>query len=79
MSNRNCYENEIRLIGCYFYEKRNKKKYSLNKMACFMDITTSQHLSKVEKGTTNPTFKTMLDICNALDIKLKDVFKELNI
>lgn len=42
---------------------------------CEMD---KPNVNRIEKGNTNPTFLTLLRICQALEIELKDLFKEYN-
>ena len=40
---------------------------------CNMD---KPNVNRLEKGATNPTFLTLIRICKALDIELKDLFKD---
>lgn len=35
------------------------------------------NLARIEDGNTNPTVKTLLKICDALDIKMVDLFKQI--
>ena len=37
------------------------------------------NVNRLEKGATNPTFLTLLRICKALDIELKELFKDFDI
>ena len=43
---------------------------------CNMD---KPNVNRLEKGGTNPTFLTLIRICKALDIELKEFFKDFDI
>lgn len=43
---------------------------------CEMDKT---NVNRIEKGNTNPTFLTLIRICKALEIDLKDLFEDFKI
>lgn len=43
---------------------------------CEMDKT---NVNRIEKGNTNPTFLTLVRICIALEIDLKDLFEDFKI
>ena len=43
---------------------------------CEMDKT---NINRIESGNTNPTFLTLIRICKALEIDLKDLFEDFNI
>lgn len=60
------------------------KKYRLEKgltsvefgYRCEMD---KPNVNRLEKGNTNPTFLTLIRICKALDIELKDLLKDFEL
>jgi DNA-binding Xre family transcriptional regulator len=37
------------------------------------------NVNRLEKGNTNPTFLTLIRICKALDIQLKDLLKDFEL
>ena len=43
---------------------------------CEMDKT---NINRIETGNTNPTFLTLVRICKALEIELKDLFEGFKI
>ncbi|NWJ49574.1 MAG: helix-turn-helix transcriptional regulator [Bacteroidetes bacterium] len=43
---------------------------------CEMD---KPNVSRLEKGNANPTFLTLIRICKALEIDLKDLFEDFKI
>lgn len=43
---------------------------------CEMD---KPNVNRLEKGNTNPTFLTLIRICIALDIELKDLFNNFQL
>lgn len=52
-------------------ESKNITQYRLAK-DLFME---QSNLARIEDGNTNPTVKTLLKICDALDIQMVDLFK----
>ncbi|WP_410880907.1 helix-turn-helix domain-containing protein [Myroides sp. DW712] len=66
-------QNEIiREIGNKIRAQRELKGLTLMQFADRLNIEYN-NLIRIEKGRTNPTIGTLINICNCLDIKLKDL------
>lgn len=52
---------------------RNKRKLTLEKLAEMAGISTN-HLSKLEAHNTKPSFTSIVNLANALDVELKELF-----
>ena len=76
--NMNNYENTIKLIAQNIKKIRQSKGLSVQEVAYRCDIERS-NLSRLEAGKTNMTIKTLCLICNALNIQIKDVIKEIDL
>lgn len=50
-----------------------KRKGMTQKDVAFACEMEEQNYRRVEKGLTNPTLKSLVRICSALDVKLKDL------
>ena len=74
----NNYENTIKLIAQNIKKIRQSKGLSVQEVAYRCDIERS-NLSRLEAGKTNMTIKTLCLICNALNIQIKDVIKEIDL
>jgi len=59
-------------IGMKIRAERELKNISLTQFADRLNIEYN-NLIRIEKGRTNPTIGTLINICNCLDIKLKDL------
>lgn len=68
----NNYEDIIRLITQNIKKIRQSKGLSVQEVAYRCDIERS-NLSRLEAGKTNMTIKTLCLICNALNVKIKDI------
>ena len=66
-------------IGMLIRKIRKSKNISQYKLSYKAEFVTRMTLIRIEKGETNPSIDTLKDICDALDIKLKDIFNELDI
>ncbi|MGG5578046.1 helix-turn-helix domain-containing protein [Myroides sp. C15-4] len=62
----------IKGIGNQIRAQRELKKLTLMQFADKLNIEYN-NLIRIEKGRTNPTIGTLINICNQLDIKLKDL------
>ena len=70
--------NFCKLFGAHLRKIRENKKIGMREFALLAEIEYSQ-LSKIEKGTTNPTLFTIIKLSNALKIEHSELFKfELN-
>ena len=54
-------------------EFRASKKLSQKEVAYKAEME-EQNYRRIELGNTNPTIKSLVKICNALDIEIKDLF-----
>lgn len=68
------YQDEINFISKRIRELRKSKKLTIQELAYRCDIERS-NMSRIEAGRTNLTVKTLCTICNALNVKLKDVVR----
>lgn len=59
-------------IGLKIRKERESKEFSLTQFADKLNIEYN-NLIRIEKGRTNPTIGTLINICNCLDVKLKDL------
>lgn len=62
-------------VGARITFFRNKKHYSVNKLATLAGISQS-YLRDVELGKKNPTVEVLAYICDALEISLCDFFND---
>lgn len=60
-------------FGSQLRKLRLSKGYGLREFALFADMEYSQ-LSKIERGVTNPTLNTVLNLAIALDIEHTELF-----
>lgn len=67
------FENELISLGKRIRKLRLSKKMTLAKLAAYCDFEKS-NMARIEKGNTNPTFKTLHKIANALEIDIKVLF-----
>ena len=68
-------ENEcLILIGKNISRIRKEQLITIKELGFRCDIEKS-NLIPIEKGRVNVTIKTLVKICNALDIDLKDLLK----
>lgn len=68
------YKTEIMAIAERIKRLRKERGLTVQEVAYRCDMERS-NLSRIEAGKTNLTIKTICTICNALDVKLKDVVK----
>ncbi len=52
---------------------RHSKRLSLNDLASYCHLEKTS-ISRIENGRTNVTFKTIIILCKALDIEIKELF-----
>ena len=62
-------------IGTRISFFRNKKQYSVNRLATLAGISQS-YLRDVELGKKNPTVEVLSYICDDLDLSLRDFFDD---
>lgn len=62
-------------LGKNIVQMRKKLKMSQEKLALdsFID---QRRLAKIEKGTANPTIKTLHKLCRVMRLKIVDLLKE---
>lgn len=70
------YEDIIKLIAQNIKKIRVSKGLSVQEVAYRCDIERS-NLSRLEAGKTNMTIKTICLICNALNVEIIDLLKEI--
>ena len=64
---------ELNTLGRKIAQLRIKKGFTQEKLADMVGYS-SNHISKLESARTNPSFELLVDIANALNIELKDLF-----
>lgn len=69
-------EKYLRCIGNRIIEIRTSKGFTQYKLAKNLMMEQS-NLARIEKGETNPTIKTLLKICEVLEISLEELIKEI--
>lgn len=65
-----------KIVGEVISDYRKKKGISQEVLSGLADIGRT-HLSAIERGERKPTLETLYRICNALDVKMSDVVKEI--
>ena len=65
-----------KIAGEVISDYRKKKGISQEVLSGLADIGRT-HLSAIERGERKPTLETLYRICNALDVKMSDVVKEI--
>ena len=63
-----------RKLGRIIYRLRERKKLTQEQLCLLCDINRS-YFSKIEKGHTNPSIKTLNKLCRILRIKIYDLFR----
>lgn len=63
-------------IGARIKDLRIAKGVTQNNLAIMCDWDY-QYLSRLESGNANMTIRTIIRICNALDVSLADFFREI--
>lgn len=64
------------IVGEVISEFRKRKGISQEVLSGLSDIGRT-HLSAIERGERKPTLETFYRICIALDVKMSDVFAEI--
>lgn len=54
---------------------RKKRGLSQEQLAESSKICT-RYLSRIESGSANPTSKVLIQLCEALDVEIRDLFQE---
>ena len=67
---------DAKTVGEVILDYRKKKGISQEVLSGLADIGRT-HLSAIERGERKPTLETLYRICNALDVKMSDVVKEI--
>ncbi len=67
------YQDEIKAVARRIRQFREQRKLTVQELAYRCNIERS-NLSRIEAGRSNCTIKTLVIICEALDIKLADLF-----
>lgn len=65
-----------KLIGLRIKELRTKKGLTQEKVAEIMGINP-KYMSGIERGKENPTLNTFINLSNALDVEIGDIFTSL--
>lgn len=71
------YQEEIDAVARKIKQFREQRKLTVQELAYRCNIERS-NLSRIEAGRSNCTIKTLFIICEALDIKLADLFGSRN-
>ena len=64
----------IKALGVRIRQLRMKKGLTQNELADACSFQKAS-MSKIESGQSNPTVKTLFKICQALDVPIRDLFK----
>lgn len=64
----------LKALGAHIKQIRESKGLSAAEFGRRMFMERS-HVSRLEAGGTNPTSTTLKTICNAMEIKMEDLFK----
>ncbi|MGN1329589.1 MAG: helix-turn-helix domain-containing protein [Eubacterium sp.] len=67
---------DAKTVGEVISDYRKKKGISQEVLSGLADIGRT-HLSAIERGERKPTLETLYRICNALDVNMSDVVKEI--
>ncbi len=67
---------DAKIVGEVICDYRKRKGVSQEVLSGLADIGRT-HLSAIERGERKPTLETLYRICNALDIKMSDVVREI--
>ena len=65
-----------RLIGMKIKALRNSKSFTQEQLAEKVGITP-QYLGNIERGKENPTLNTFINLSNAIDVSLNEIFNLL--
>jgi transcriptional regulator with XRE-family HTH domain len=65
--------NEKKLIGLRIKALRKSKKFSQEKLAEKAE-TSPNYLSRMERGTENPTLDMLIKLANALEVEMWEMF-----
>lgn len=65
-------DNAIKTIASKIKQQRLAQQMTVQELAYRCEMERS-NMSRIESGKVNVTVKTMCAICNALNIKLKDI------
>ncbi|MBI5098841.1 MAG: helix-turn-helix transcriptional regulator [Nitrospirae bacterium] len=65
--------NEKKLIGRRIKELRRSKELSQEKLAELAE-TSPNYLSRMERGTENPTLDMLIKLSNALEVEMWEIF-----
>ncbi len=69
---------DAKIVGEVIKKKRIKKGVSQEALSGLADIGRT-HLSAIERGERKPTLETLYRISCALDIKMSDIVKEIEL
>jgi transcriptional regulator with XRE-family HTH domain len=67
---------DSKIVGSVICDFRKRKGISQEVLSGLADIGRT-HLSAIERGERKPTLETLYRLCNALDVKMTDVVKEI--
>jgi len=67
-------EKYLKKLGKHIANLREKKNLSQYRMAKEL-LTEQSNYARIEDGTTNPTVKTLLKICEVLECEMKEIFE----
>ncbi|MGN0196155.1 MAG: helix-turn-helix domain-containing protein [Candidatus Cryptobacteroides sp.] len=65
-------DDAIRTIASKIKQQRLAQQMTIQELAYRCEMERS-NMSRIESGKVNVTVKTMCSICNALNVKLKDI------
>ncbi len=66
-------DKELALLGKKIAELRNQRGLTQDKLAELVNYSTN-HIAKLESARTNPSYELILNLANALNVELKDLF-----
>lgn len=68
-------EKQLKKLGLRVSSIRKEKKLTLEQVAFKID-KDRQSIHKLEKGSFNPSYLYLLDVCKGLDISIEELLKE---
>lgn len=69
---------DAKIVGEVISDYRKRKGISQEVLSGLADIGRT-HLSAIERGERKPTLETLYRICTALDVKMSEIVKEIEV
>lgn len=66
---------KVENIGIYLKEKRKEKGLTLTEVALMLDLSAG-YISRIERGTSNPSREVLNKLCNVYEICINDLIDD---